>query len=182
MSRVLAILVVIAIVTLSGCIIGGDKIGIANEMKQSREQVVTNGLLLPHTPEGKQAYRTTLIGFRSKINAIGEGKAALQAYLDGSLDLLEMQKKLEVALERIKQVNPDFVECNTGSPATQALEQFRAAKEKSQSAHDAFALVQEDIALTNALGADYVLTAIEATAATDASLTNTIDQIQQSCV
>ena len=182
MPRLLLAVFLIGLVFLSGCIIGGDKLSVARDLAQLREQAIEPGLLVPHTSEGRQQYRSALIGFRSRVDGVGDGKAQLQAYLDGSIDVIAMQESLNSAYELVKNINPSLVDCSADSAAEQALEHFHAAKEKSESAHIAFVVVHNDVALTNALGADYVINADATTAATGIGLTTTIEQIQDSCI
>lgn len=180
-QQILAVFVLVS-VFLSGCIVGGDRISTAKELASLREQSVPAGLLAPPTPEGRQQYRTALIGLRGKVNAVGEGKPTLQAYLDGSIEAIAMQEELNDAFARLKQVNQEALNCASGSPADQAMQQLQSAQEKSSSVYESFALVQRDVTLTNALGADYVTNAAQTTENISGSITNTLEQIRQNCI
>jgi hypothetical protein len=180
-QQILAALILVSIF-LSGCIVGGDRISTAKEMASLREQAVPAGLLAPTTSEGRQHYRDALIGLRSKVNGVGEGKPTLQAYLDGSLEAIAMQEELNDAFMRLKQVNQEALNCASGSPADQAMQQLQSAQEKSTAVHASFSLVQRDVTLTNALGADYVTNAAQTTENISSSIANTLEQIRQNCV
>lgn len=180
--RHLGIVLVLALVVLSGCVVGGDRVSIAKEMARAREQYVPAGLIAPHTLQAQEQYRSALIGFRGKVNGAGEGKANLQAYLDGSLEAITMQQQMNNAFNLLKQVNQEALNCAEGSPAGRAMTELRSAREKSSSVHESFALVQRDVALTNALGADYVTNAAQTTENIGISVTNTLEQIQQNCI
>jgi len=62
------------------------------------------------------------------------------------------------------------------------MQQLRSAQLRSESVHASFALVQKDIPLTNALGAEYVTNAAATTENISISVTNTLEQIRQNCI
>lgn len=180
--RLFPILLALAVLLLSGCIVGNDRFAVANELASLREQYVPLGLIAPPTEQGRQDYRVNLIKLRPKVSGVGEGKATLLAYFDASLESITMQEEINGAFSLLQRVKAETLNCNAGTPADLAMQQLRSAQTRSESVHASFLLVQKDIALTNALGAEYVTNAASTTENISISVTNTLEQIRQNCV
>lgn len=181
MARIVYALGLLIVLFMSGCI-GLDSKGTAAQLQEARVANVPDGLLTPTTPAQRETYRNQLVGFRSNIRNIGgTDGTALAAYLDGSLSLLTMQDVSQEGLLLLESIDPSFVACENGSPATQAIEQFQEAKKYSQEAYDYFTRVQQNPSIANVLGADYVINVIQTTGVLAEVNTERVDQLKSAC-
>ncbi len=165
-----------------GCIFGSGAESLAEELSVMRGKFVKGGLLVPADEDGREAYRQALITYRIRVNALsGGGKEVLQAYLDGSLSLVDMVSDTDEAFSLLENVNPDFAECSPGSPTAKATTFMEDARESAQSAHSQFQTVQKSPTLTNELGADYVLNAAQTTAAISTVHAERVNELKTAC-
>ncbi|MBM3282408.1 MAG: hypothetical protein FJY86_03665 [Candidatus Diapherotrites archaeon] len=142
---------------LSGCLFGGDATNTAQQLAGVRASYVPTGTLVPSLLVQREAYRNELLPFRNTIRSIvGSEGTALNHYLDGTLELLEMVNHTDEALQLLSNVNLDAPECSANSPISKAIQRIEDARENAQQASDDFAAVQENISMTNALGVDYL--------------------------
>ena len=143
---------------------------------------VPEGLLTPSTFAQRESYRNALLGFRSTVRNIGGADgAALSAYLDGSLSLLSMQDSSQDGLALLENIDPTFVVCENGTPASQAIERFQEAKNDSQEAYEFFTRVQQNPSIGNALGADYVVNVVQTTSILIEVNTERVEQLKSAC-
>lgn len=165
-----------------GCIFGSGAESLAEELSVMRGKFVMGGLLVPADEDGREAYRQALITYRTRVNALSGGeKEVLQAYLDGSLSLVDMVSYTDEAFSLLENVNPDFAECTPGSPTSKAIISMEDARESAQFAHAQFQTVQKNSTLTNALGADYVLNATQTTAAIASVHAERVNELKTAC-
>lgn len=180
--RTIVLILLVGLLTLSGCVFLQDSKGLANEMAELRKSSVPAGLLVPSTPAGQESYRGALIQFRKRVNEGGGAQGnVLDAYVDGSLILLDMQAHTNEAIALLQHVNLELAECGPQAPMTKAIGLYETAHRESQSANKAFTLVRDTPEIANILGADYVLNALQTTKIVEQAHAQRISDLKSAC-
>ena len=180
--RLPALSVIVLFAFLSGCLFGGSGVTTAEQLSSVRDAYMGAGQLTPDTMNVREQYRGEILPFRSTINQVGGNDgAALKAYLNGSLSLVHMADATEEALTLLQNVNMDAPECGTNSPVSRAIGLLEDARTDAESAYDDFTVVQENVNIANALGADYILNAFETTAAVVLAHGERIKELKTAC-
>ncbi len=179
--RLPVVSVLILVGLFSGCLFGGNAANTAQQLSGVRGVYVEDGSLVPPTSEREQ-YRNEILPFRNTINSIGGNDgAALKAYLNGTLSLLDLAHSTDEALGLLENVNLDAPECGTNSPITKTIALLDNAQASAQSSHDYFTAVQDNVAMTNTLGADYVLNAVQTTQAVAQTHAQRVKELKTAC-
>lgn len=167
---------------LSGCILGSDSKGVANELKAARETYVPNGLLAPTASTDREAYHNELLSLRKRVyDAGGLDQGTLNDYMDGSLSLIAMHESLSKGNAALETAASTLFDCSKSGFAGQALIFFQEAKDSSQSAHDSFVRVLENASMANELGVNFLQNAVSTTESTTQAYTTRINDIKTTC-
>ena len=178
-----AILGILLIFTLmQGCLFGGDATNTAEQLAGVRSSFISNGLLVPSSVQTREQYRDDILPFRSAINSVsGKDGETLRAYLDGSLALLSAVEYTDEALRLLGNVKLDAPDCGTNSPVMKAVRAMENARKDAQHAHTQFVVVQDNPTIANALGADYVLNAVQTSLAVYETHGERINDLKSAC-
>ena len=180
--RFLAWSVLILFAFSSGCLFGGNATNTAEQLSGVRDAYISAGLLVPVSSSVREQYRNEILPFRNTINSIGgNDSAALKAYLNGSLSLLEMANATDTALNLLKNVNMDAPDCGKNSPMGKAIVLLEQAQKSAESAHSDFVTVQGNSIMANALGADYILNAAQTSDAVAQTHSERIKELKTAC-
>ncbi len=172
----------VVLLFLSGCILGSDSKGVANELRAARETYVVEGLLSPTTPEDRQAYHDDLLVLRKRVQEGGGLDAGtLNDYVDGSLSLLAMHESLAKGNTALESASNTVFDCSKSGFAGQALIFFQEAKEASQLAHNSFVRVLDNASMANELGVSFLQNAVSTTESTTEAYTTRIIDIKTTC-
>lgn len=170
------------VLVFSGCILGSDPKGVANELKAARETYVAEGLLSPTTSDDRQAYHDELLVLRKRVQEGGGlDQGALNDYVDGSLSLLGLHESLAKGNAALETAANTIFDCTKSGFAGHALIFFQEAKEASQSAHDSFVRVLENASMANELGVGFLQNAVSTTESTTEAYTTRINDIKTTC-
>lgn len=174
---------VLGIILLSGCIGGIDEKGLASELADLRQTYVPEGLLVPTTFTQQENYRNELLKFLPRFNDKGFSAVyATRLYINGSLNLIDMQQKTEEGFLLLEGADQSLLDCSPNTAIGNALASLREAKIEGEQAKTFFTSVQNDTPITNILGADYVLNAVETISESVNAHEEVIKQIELSCV
>lgn len=167
---------------LNGCILGGNDTGLASEMRAAREAAVPNGLLVPSSPAAQNAYSATLFSFRDRVSSSPIGLSPLEHYLEGSrLAIVSVQTANE-ALSNLVSADQSLLACGPGQPGSVILQGFSDAQQAALDAKAHFEAVRENVEITNALGAEYVLQALQTLEGMSEAHQNLHDQVELTCI
>jgi hypothetical protein len=162
---------ILALLLLSGCIFGGDATNTAQQLAGVRASYVQ-----------REAYRNELIPFRNTIRSIsGSEGEALNHYLDGTLELLEMVNQTDGALSLLRNTNLNAPDCGTNSTIAKAIQQMEDAQQNAQQAAEDFASVQENVSMANALGADYLQNAEQTANVVNETHAQRVKELKMAC-
>ncbi len=172
------------VVLFSGCVfLGTSGSDMAHGLSQLRAASIRDGLLVPSTPAEKAEYRAQLAPYKSKLASVNDSyKAGLQAYLGGTFALLAQDEYARAVSDAITQIDPSLPLCGVGTPSTRALENISLAKEEAQNAVSYFTVVEKDSALSNALGAEYIVAVQKTLPQSIAAYDELEEKIEINCV
>lgn len=174
--------IILLLAISSGCLFGGNAPNTAEQLAGVRSSFVSNGLLVPSSMQTREQYRDDILPFRNTINSIsGNDGVALRAYLDGSLALISMVENTDEALRLLGNANLDAPDCGANSPIMKAIRAFENARKDAQQAHGEFVMVQDNPLIANALGAGYILNAVQTTQAVYETHGERVKELKTAC-
>lgn len=172
------VLLLVGLAFFSGCVLGDNSKALAHDLATLRNASVPDGLLVPVQPASREKYRNDLLAFRAKVSS---GDAALNAYLSGSVALVDLQNETDAGVAALKTVDPNLVECAPHTSGGNAIAHLQAALAEAQTAQKMFQIVQGNAGIAHALGAEYMTSVNKTLSAILSAHAQRVNQIKIAC-